>query len=150
MDQDWTPVTITRSNQGNGAKAGTSSRSSAGGITRKYGSGGNKQTTGGRKVGEFDTAKKIKVNPDLARTVIDTRIVKGMKKQKDLASRASVPIKAVNDLERGKLPTVNDHKKICRALGIRIPRTAESAAKAKKKAAAKAPASKTGSGGRKR
>lgn len=94
-------------------------------LERKYG-GTNKQRPTTRSASTIEAiadaedspSRKKEVNPELKTEVIKARVARGWK-QKDLATNASIQLKAVQALEQGKMPVQADFQRIVRALGLR-------------------------------
>ena len=71
--------------------------------------------------GEEITKLKV-VSNEMAQFIVKARCDKDMK-QSDLAKRANVDVKTINEIERGGcVYNANDVNKIAKALGVKIPR----------------------------
>ena len=87
-----------------------------------------------KKLDESTEAGKIqRVPKEIARQIIDARVAKKWK-QKDLASRMSIPVKMISDIETCKANyNKNFIQKIARKLGIKLEKKDKKDNKKKKK-----------------
>ena len=134
MDQDWTPVVLSKSNKqklagmNNAHAIHAQKMSGAIDTEKKIGAGGNKSAhasvgTGMKKLEDStEVFKHGTVDQSLSKAIAQARLAKKLT-QKDLATAINEKPQIIQDYESGKaIPNPQILNKLDRALGIHLPR----------------------------
>ena len=134
MDQDWTPVVLSKSNKqklaGMNSAHAIHAQKMSGVIDteKKIGAGGNKSAqasvgTGMKKLEEStEVFKHGTVDQSVSKAIAQARLAKKLT-QKDLATAINEKPQIIQDYESGKaIPNPQIMNKLDRALGIHLPR----------------------------